>query len=108
VLEKELGAELIVRASHGVELTAAGHQLLSDAGPLLAAAEAARRRVDRAAPGPRRLVVGFRAGIRVTGAVRAFTADHPDVPVEVRRLERDDQAEAVRDGRWTSRTSASQ
>ncbi len=98
-LEKELGAELFVRDGHGVELTAAGHQLLDDARPLLAAAAAARRRVDRAARGPRRLVVGFRAGIRVTEAVRAFTAAHPDVVVDVRRLEWDDQAEAVLDGR---------
>lgn len=50
-LEKELRTELFVRDSHRVELTAAGRQLLDDAGPLLAAADAARRRVGRVAEG---------------------------------------------------------
>ncbi|MBY8879413.1 LysR family transcriptional regulator [Actinacidiphila acidipaludis] len=98
-LEKDLGTALFVRDSHGVELTAAGRQLLDDAGPLLAAADAARRRVDRAARGDGTLVVGFRAGITVTGAVRAFAVSHPGTRVEVRRVEWDDQADAVRDGR---------
>lgn len=98
-LERELHTELFVRDSHRVELTDAGRQLLEDARPLLAAADAARRRVDRAGRGDRTLVVGFRTGIRVTDAVRAFSAGHPEVSVEVRRVEWDDQAEAVLDGR---------
>lgn len=98
-LERELHAELFVRDSHGVRLTDAGRQLLQDAGQLLAAADAARRRVDRAAAGGSVLVVGFRAGIRVTEAVRAFTDRRPGVRVEARRVEWDDQADAVRDGR---------
>ncbi|MEW2517269.1 LysR family transcriptional regulator [Actinacidiphila alni] len=98
-LEKELRTELFVRDSHGVELTDTGRQLLDDARPLLAAADAARRRVDRAARSDRTLVVGFRTGIRVTDAVRDFTAAHPAVTVEVRRVEWDDQAEALLDGR---------
>ena len=98
-LERDLHAELFVRDSHGVRLTGAGRQLLADARPLLAAADAARRRVDRAAAGEAVLVVGFRAGIRVTDAVRAFSDGHPGVRVEARRVEWDDQAEAVRDGR---------
>jgi len=98
-LEKDLGTALFVRDSHGVELTEAGRRLLEDARPLLAAADAARRRVDRAARGEGAVVVGFRAGIRVTDAVRAFSASHPGIRVEVRRVEWDDQADAVRDGR---------
>jgi DNA-binding transcriptional LysR family regulator len=98
-LEKELGTELFVRDSRRVALTPAGRQLLDDARPLLASADAARRRVARVAEGAGRLVVGFRTGIRVTDAVRAFGADHPAVTVEVRRVEWDDQAEAVLDGR---------
>jgi DNA-binding transcriptional LysR family regulator len=98
-LEKELNTELFARDSHRVTLTDTGRQLLLDAKPLLAAADAARRRVDRAGRGSRTLVVGFRAGIRVTAAVRAFTARHPEVTVDVRRVEWDDQAEAVLDGR---------
>jgi DNA-binding transcriptional LysR family regulator len=98
-LEKELRTELFVRDSRRVELTDAGRQLLDDARPLLAAADAARRRVDRAAHAARTLVVGFRTGIRITDAVRDFTAAHPEVTVEVRRVEWDDQAESVLDGR---------
>ncbi|WP_329335589.1 LysR substrate-binding domain-containing protein [Streptomyces sp. NBC_01352] len=97
-LEKDLGAALFERDSHGATLTAAGRQLLDDARNLLASADAARRRVRRAARGPRRLVVGFRAGIVVTHAVRAFGAAHPDVDVQARRVEWDDQERLILDG----------
>lgn len=50
-LEHDLGASLFMRDSHGVTLTEAGKQLLADAGPLLASAHAARRRVAVAAWG---------------------------------------------------------
>lgn len=99
VLERELGARLFLRDSHRVTCTDAGRQLLEDAVPLLAAAEATRRRVIRAERGPRRPVVGYRAGIVVTAAVRRFTAGHPDVTVDVHRLDWADQAESLLDGR---------
>jgi DNA-binding transcriptional LysR family regulator len=67
--------------------------------PLLTAADAARRRVQRAGRGAHHLVVGFRAGILVTPAVRAFTAERPEVTVEVQRLEWDDQEELILSGR---------
>jgi DNA-binding transcriptional LysR family regulator len=67
--------------------------------PLLAAADATRRRVQRAARGSTALVVGFRTGIIPTGAVRRFREANPDVRVEVQRLEWDDQEQAVRGGR---------
>ena len=44
-LEHDLGTPLFTRDSHGVALTDAGRQLLTDAGPLLASAHAVRRRV---------------------------------------------------------------
>lgn len=97
-LEKDLGAALFERDSHGVTLTAAGRQLLDDARNLLAAADATRRRVQRAARGPNRLVVGFRAGVVVTRAVRAFAAAHPEVEVQARRVEWDDQERSILDG----------
>ncbi|MET8243644.1 LysR substrate-binding domain-containing protein [Streptomyces sp. NPDC005202] len=97
-LEKDLDAELFVRDGHGVTLTAAGRQLLDDARTLLASADATRRRVHRAARGPRRLVVGFRAGVVVTHALRAFGAAHPDVEVKARRVEWDDQEQLILDG----------
>ncbi|MFJ6199577.1 LysR family transcriptional regulator [Micromonospora sp. NPDC092111] len=98
-LEKELGTALLTRDSHGVALTDAGRQLLTDAGPLLASAHAVRRRVTLAAQGSRRLMVGFRAGIAVTPAVRQFAIQHPDVLVDLRRIEGDDQAAMLLDGR---------
>ncbi|HWC81508.1 MAG TPA: LysR family transcriptional regulator [Pseudonocardiaceae bacterium] len=98
-LEQELAAKLFDRDSHGVTLTEAGRQLLDDAVPLLAAADATRRRVAAAAGGPRRLTVGFRSGIVVTPAVQVFSAGHPDVAVDVQKLEWDDQAEMLLDGR---------
>ncbi|MFE2473853.1 LysR family transcriptional regulator [Streptomyces mirabilis] len=98
-LEQDLGASLFTRDRHGVELTDAGRQLLADAGPLLASTHAVRRRVAAAAGGKRRLMVGFRAGVAVTPAARAFEDRHPDVVVDVQRIERDDQAAMLLDGR---------
>ncbi|MCQ6246934.1 LysR substrate-binding domain-containing protein [Streptomyces malaysiensis] len=98
-LEQDLGTLLLTRDSHGVELTDAGKQLLTDAAPLLASAHAVRRRVTVAARGSQRLMVGFRAGIAVTPAVRLFGDRHPDVLVDVQRIEWDDQAPMLLDGR---------
>ncbi|MFD6443583.1 LysR family transcriptional regulator [Promicromonospora sp. NPDC060204] len=98
-LEHELGATLFTRNSHGAALTDAGRQLLDDAGPLLASAHAVRHRVSAAAHGSKRLVVGFRAGIPVIPAAREFETRHPDVVVDVQRLEWDDQAPMLLDGR---------
>src|SRR6202035_1258115 len=81
-LEHDLGTPLLTRDSHGVALTDAGRQLLTDAGPLLASAHAARRRGTVAAP-----------------AVRMFADRHPDVLVDVQRIEGDDQATMLLDGR---------
>ncbi|MGP3959497.1 LysR family transcriptional regulator [Nonomuraea sp. 3N208] len=98
-LEQDLGTPLLIRDSHGVALTDAGRQLLTDAGPLLASADAVRRRVTVAARGSQRLMVGFRAGITATAAVREFAIRHPDVIVDVQRIESDDQAAMLLDGR---------
>jgi DNA-binding transcriptional LysR family regulator len=98
-LEKDLGTPLLTRDSHGVTLTDAGRQLLTDAGPLLASAHAVRRRVTAAARGSQRIMVGFRAGIAVSAAVELFATRHPSVIVDMRRIEEDDQATMLLDGR---------
>ncbi|GAA3600293.1 LysR family transcriptional regulator [Kineosporia mesophila] len=98
-LEQDLGTPLLTRDSHGVALTDAGRQLLTDAGPLLASTQAIRRRVTAAARSGRRLMVGFRAGITITPAVRQFAAGHPGVTVDMQRIEADDQAAMLLDGR---------
>ncbi|MEV7627181.1 LysR substrate-binding domain-containing protein [Actinoplanes sp. NPDC089786] len=98
-LEHDLGTELLIRDSHGVALTDAGRQLLTDAGPMLASAHAVRGRVTAAARGNRRLMVGFRAGIAVSAAVRDFAIRQPNVIVDVQRIESDEQAVMLLDGR---------
>jgi DNA-binding transcriptional LysR family regulator len=98
-LEEDLGTPLLTRNNHGVALTDAGTQLLADARPLLASAHAVRRRVTRAARGGQQLMVGFRAGIAVTAAAQLFNDRHPDVTVDMQRIESDDQAAMLFDGR---------
>ena len=98
-LEGELKAQLFVRDKRTTELTAAGGQLLADAGPLLAQADALRRRVARAARGPDSFTIGFMPGLIVTEAVRAMLGRHPKLDVNVLRTSWDDQTEVLRDGR---------
>ncbi len=98
-LERDLGVQLFERDQRSTALTAAGRQLLDDAGPLLANADAARRRVQRAARGNRHLIVGFRSGVTVTAATRRFAELRPDVTVDVRQIEWDDQEDLLRSGR---------
>jgi DNA-binding transcriptional LysR family regulator len=98
-LEEELGAELFVRSSRHVELTDAGRQLLEEASPLLAAADAASRRVRRAAKGLTTLTVGFFIGDPVGRLARAFTEVRPEVTLEVIRIYWSDQTDVLRDGR---------
>lgn len=95
-LEDELHVQLFVRDRRSTELTAAGRQLLEDARPLLASADALLRRVSR---GTLRFTVGFMPGITVTAAVRELTARHPEVTVELVRTCWDDQVEVLHDGR---------
>jgi DNA-binding transcriptional LysR family regulator len=98
-LEEELRVQLFVRDRRSTELTVAGRQLLDDARPLLASAEALRRRVVRAARGTSTFTIGFMPGITVTSAVRALTDRHPHLNVELVRTSWADQVEVVRDGR---------
>ncbi|MFF2077799.1 LysR family transcriptional regulator [Kitasatospora sp. NPDC058162] len=100
-LEAEFGAQLFRRDRRSTELTDAGRQLLEDAPPLLAAAEALRRRVGRSGEGPARFVVGFMPGVTVTvtAAVRGMRGRHPGLAVEVLRTSWGDQARVVLDGR---------
>ncbi|MDX3094658.1 LysR substrate-binding domain-containing protein [Streptomyces sp. ME19-03-3] len=97
-LEDELKVRLFLRDRRSTELTPAGAQLLADAGPLLAAAGAARRRVARAARGLASFTVGFMPGLIVTGAVRELSRRHPDLTVEVVRTSWDDQTRVILDG----------
>jgi DNA-binding transcriptional LysR family regulator len=98
-LEDELGAEVFTRDRRGTVLTAAGEQLLEDAVPLLASAQALLTRVTAAAHDTQTLTIGFMPGITVTPAMVAFAARHPDVNVRLLRTTWDDQVEVLQDGR---------
>jgi DNA-binding transcriptional LysR family regulator len=98
-LEKELHAQLFVRDSSGTQLTPAGTQLLADASLLLAGAEAARRRIAQAARSTPTFTVGFMPGLTVTEPVRALSAAHPDLTVEVLRTTWTNQVPVLHDGR---------
>ncbi|MEW2511278.1 LysR substrate-binding domain-containing protein [Streptomyces sp. NPDC046870] len=98
-LEDDLGVEVFARDRRGTLLTAAGQQLLEDAVPLLASAEALLRRVRTAGRGTPTLTVGFMPGITLTPATALFTARRPGVDVRLLRTSWDDQVEVLHDGR---------
>ncbi|MGJ5755862.1 DNA-binding transcriptional LysR family regulator [Streptomyces puniciscabiei] len=98
-LEDELGAEVFDRGRRGTLLTPAGQQLLEDAVPLLASAQALVRRVKAAAQDTPTLTVGFMPGITVTPAMAVFTTRHPGVDVRLLRTTWDDQVEVLLNGR---------
>ncbi|GIF78023.1 LysR family transcriptional regulator [Asanoa siamensis] len=98
-LEKELHIELFERSSRGTALTPAGTQLLADAGPVLAAADAMERRARLAARGTAPFTVAFMPGILVTPVVRAFTDAYPGIGVEVLRTSYYEQVAVLHDGR---------
>jgi DNA-binding transcriptional LysR family regulator len=98
-LEHELKSQLFDRTKRATALTRAGEQLLVDARPLLAGADALQRRVQRAARGPDHFTVGFMPGLIVTPATRVLAARHPDLTIDVLRTSWDDQTEVVLDGR---------
>jgi DNA-binding transcriptional LysR family regulator len=98
-LEDELGVDLFIRDSHGVELTAAGVAFLSEAEALLARVLAARRRLRAAIAPQSTLRIGFRPGIIISQVVQKFTRERPDVAVIAHRIEWDEQHTAVLDGR---------
>jgi DNA-binding transcriptional LysR family regulator len=98
-LEDELKVQLFVRDKRATELTPAGRQLLADAGPLLASADALLRRAVRAARGGESFTIGFMPGLIVTEAVRALAGCRPQLDVNVLRTNWDDQTAVLHDGR---------
>jgi DNA-binding transcriptional LysR family regulator len=98
-LEEELHVQLFTRDRRRTELTPAGEQLLIDAGPLLASADATRRRVVRSSRGKDILTVGFMPGLVITQSIRALNVAHPDLTIDVVRTGWDDQVDTIRDGR---------
>ena len=98
-LEGELGVELFMRDRRRTVLTPAGEQLVRDAGPLLASADALLRRVRAASEGVARLTIGFMPGITLTPVVRLLRERHPGLDVRMLRTEWNDQVEVLHDAR---------
>ena len=98
-LEGELGVELFMRDRRRTVLTPAGEQLVRDAMPLLASADALLRRVRTASEGVTRLTIGFMPGITLTPVVRLLRERHPGLDVRMLRTEWNDQVEVLHDAR---------
>jgi LysR family hca operon transcriptional activator len=72
-LEREVGAELMTRSVHGIELTAAGKAFLDHARPALAQVDAAVEAARRAAqPGKKIFAIGFQSGQEMNWLSRAM------------------------------------
>jgi DNA-binding transcriptional LysR family regulator len=98
-LEQEVGTELLIRSSRNVALTPAGMRLLDEARSLLAAADAAQRRVGDITRGETTLRIAFFVGDDFTSALRAFSTIRPDVAIELLRIYWHDQTKVLLDGR---------
>jgi DNA-binding transcriptional LysR family regulator len=97
-LEQELGTDLLLRTSRSVMLTPVGLRLLDEARSLLAAAELARRHINDIAGERAELTIAFFTGDEFTSARIAFSADHPDVAIHLRRIYWDDQEHVLPGG----------
>ena len=97
-LEREVGAELLVRSSRNVALTPAGAKVLDEARSLLAAADAAQRRLGGITRGETTLTIGFFVGDDFGAARDAFSARHPSVAIELLRIYWHDQTQVLLDG----------
>ncbi|MFI9310710.1 LysR family transcriptional regulator [Streptomyces triculaminicus] len=97
--EQELGCSLFTRTTRSVELTPAGIQLYDEASRITTVVDLALRRVHEAQRGEQRLVVAFSPGLHVSDAIRAFTASHPQVVVDVFPLRWWERDAPLRDGR---------
>ncbi|MFI0813711.1 LysR family transcriptional regulator [Streptomyces echinatus] len=97
--EQELGCPLFTRSTRSVELTPAGRQLYDEASKIATVVDLALRRVHEAQRGEQRIAVGFSPGLHVSEAIRAFTANRPEVEIDVLPLHWWERDAPLRDGR---------
>ena len=98
-LEYEVGAQLMIRSAHGIELTAAGRAFLDHARLALAQVDAAREAARRAAQ-PARLsfALGFLTGKEIDWlpeAIRLLRDELPSIEITVSSQYSPDLAEAL-------------
>lgn len=102
-IEETVGAQLFIRTSKGVELTAAGQVLLTDAKALLEMAEQTFSKAKSAASGEtgHLAIGGFGAQMldAVPKFLRRFRKDHPNIQITLQTLNRPEQIEALREQR---------
>jgi len=98
-LEYEVGAQLIIRSAHGIELTAAGRVFLDHARIALAQVDAAREAARRAAqPAKLSFALGFLTGKEIDWlpeAIRLLRDELPSIEITVSSQYSPDLAEAL-------------
>jgi LysR family transcriptional regulator, hca operon transcriptional activator len=98
-LEYEVGAQLMIRSAHGIELTAAGRAFLDHARLALAQVDAAREAARRAAqPAKSSFALGFLTGKEIDWlpeAIRLLRDELPSIEITVSSQYSPDLAEAL-------------
>jgi LysR family hca operon transcriptional activator len=98
-LEYEVGAQLIIRSAHGIELTAAGRVFLDHARIALAQVDAAREAARRAAqPAKLSFALGFLTGKEIDWlpeAIRLLRDELPSIEITVSSQYSPDLADAL-------------
>jgi DNA-binding transcriptional LysR family regulator len=101
-LEEGLGTPLFERSSHRVTLTGAGSTLLPHARAAVEAADRVSRmatELSRGTSGVLRIATTPGIGRRLGAVVGAFTAEYPDVALELPVLETSQKLQSLIDGR---------
>jgi LysR family transcriptional regulator, hca operon transcriptional activator len=98
-LEYEVGAQLMIRSAHGIELTAAGRAFLDHARLALAQVDAAREAARRAAqPAKLAFALGFLTGKEIDWlpeAIRLLRDELPNIEITVSSQYSPDLADAL-------------
>ena len=102
-LEYEVGAQLMIRSAHGIELTAAGRAFLDHARLALAQVDAAREAARRAAqPAKLSFALGFLTGKEIDWlpeAIRLLRDELPSIEITVSSQYSPDLADALARGK---------